>query len=206
VRVSDLKIPGKTTASGRSSSITNAFINAALPYVKLSEVQKLKILHFLEIEPENVECAYCGDVATEWDHFFPTIKDRKETGYFTEAGNLVPACGKCNQSKGNKDWLIWINSDAPLSPKSRGVKNLERRIRLLSDFASTFPAQKIDLSAVRHTNEWKQYESLMEDIIQKLKSADEMAKHLSKTIFLASGLPNETVDQTRIDLTSAEEN
>ncbi|MDG1250094.1 MAG: HNH endonuclease [Gammaproteobacteria bacterium] len=73
--------------------------------------------------------SFCGSTASEWDHLRPLVLDKKPTGYVSEIHNLVPACGKCNQSKGNKPWVSWIISTAKLSPRTRGVKDLEQRIK-----------------------------------------------------------------------------
>jgi hypothetical protein len=53
-------------------------------------------------------CFYCGDTASEWDHLRPVVRDRRPTGYITEIPNLSQAVEKCNQSKGNGKWRIWI--------------------------------------------------------------------------------------------------
>jgi len=53
---------------GRSSSITNAFINAIIPVIEPTEQEELESLRILEIDPRDIRCAYCGDKATEWDH------------------------------------------------------------------------------------------------------------------------------------------
>lgn len=182
-----LKIPGRTTAAGRASSITNAFINAPLPYLEPSAQDKRDILIALRIDPQDVRCAYCGDVATEWDHFYPTVKNRAETGYFTEKANLVPACGKCNQSKGNKNWEDWIKSSAPLSPYKRGTPNLDFRIERLRAFTQKFPARKVDLSRIKQSDQWKKYELLREDVIEKLRFGDQLAKEIGAMVLAQSG-------------------
>ena len=89
------------SVTGRSSSITNAFIDAIIPAVDPTEEEKLEALRILQIDPKDIRCAYCGDKATEWDHLRPIITIQEPTGYITEIANLVPSCGKCNQSKGN---------------------------------------------------------------------------------------------------------
>ena len=45
------------------------------------------------------------------DHLRPLVKDKEPTGYISEIHNLVPSCGKCNQSKGNKEWKAWMRRD-----------------------------------------------------------------------------------------------
>ena len=95
-----------------------SYINSIVPSIEPTEEQIAESLSILGMDQSGFGCSYCGDPATEWDHFRPLVKDKKPTGYISEIHNLVPACGKCNQSKGNKDWKTWMLSDANLSPKS----------------------------------------------------------------------------------------
>jgi len=88
----------------------------------------------LGMTSEIFQCAYCGDKASEWDHLRPLVKNKKPTGYISEIHNLVPSCGKCNQSKGNKEWKIWILSKAALSPATRGIPDIEQRIKRLEAY------------------------------------------------------------------------
>ncbi len=101
------KMPKPVKISGRSSSITNSFVNAIIPVIVPTEPEVAKALEILGMGDRPV-CSYCGDPFTEWDHLRPLIVDKKPTGYISEIHNLVPACGKCNQSKGNKHWRTWM--------------------------------------------------------------------------------------------------
>lgn len=54
------------------------------------------------------ECAYCGatmrrNQTLTRDHLMPVSKGGK-----TVQGNIVPACGCCNSSKGNQDFKDWF--------------------------------------------------------------------------------------------------
>ena len=55
-------------------------------------------------EAWNSECAYCGVQADTLDHVKPRHK-----GGNTVASNLVPACRKCNRSKGSENWMEWFS-------------------------------------------------------------------------------------------------
>jgi 5-methylcytosine-specific restriction endonuclease McrA len=45
-------------------------------------------------------CAYCERVmATTWDHVVPIARGGKH-----EASNIVPACLRCNMTKGTQTW------------------------------------------------------------------------------------------------------
>ena len=48
--------------------------------------------------------------------------------------NLVPSCGKCNQSKGNLNWKEWMFGDAKQSPKTRQISDIELKADLLEKF------------------------------------------------------------------------
>mgnify|MGYP002819834534 FL=1 len=55
----------------------------------------------------NCTCVYCGESYAlselTLDHVHP-----KTLGGEDITSNLVPACVKCNQSKGSNNWLSWM--------------------------------------------------------------------------------------------------
>ena len=167
------RLPAKVTVKGRLSSITNAFVNGILPVIVPSSQEVAEALQVLGQDPTAIlKCVYCSDPATEWDHLRPLIKYRKPTGFITEIQNLVPACGKCNQSKGNRDWRDWINSTARLSPKSRN-KETESSARHLTAYENwrlptCFNVEEL-LGSELWGRYWKHLEGLEErfDVIQK---------------------------------------
>lgn len=122
-------MPAPVKITGRTSSITNAFVNGIIPVIEPTDEEIDDVLKTLGMNRKHVTCAYCGNPYTEWDHFRPLVKDKRPTGYISEIHNLVPACGKCNQSKGNKHWKTWMLSGAALSPYSRQIPDLEYRIK-----------------------------------------------------------------------------
>lgn len=98
------KMPNPVKITGRTSSITNSFVNGIIPVVMPTEHEVEEALETLGMTEETICCSYCGDTCTEWDHFHPLIRDKQPTGYISEIHNLVPACSKCNESKGCRDW------------------------------------------------------------------------------------------------------
>lgn len=54
------------------------------------------------IRPVNKLCVYCGEIATQSDHIWPSSRGGPDT-----LNNLVPACGPCNNSKGSKYLIEW---------------------------------------------------------------------------------------------------
>jgi 5-methylcytosine-specific restriction endonuclease McrA len=77
-------------------------VNSIIPVIDPSDAEIEEALNILKMEANNVRCSYCGDKATEWDHLRPIVKNKRPTGYISEIANLVPACGKCNQSKSGR--------------------------------------------------------------------------------------------------------
>ena len=97
-----LKYPKDTTITGRSSTIRGSFIKAIIPIVSPTEKQTANCLKRLGQNKKELFCCYCGDKATEWDHFRSIVSKKGPSGYITDVFNLVPSCGKCNQSKSGK--------------------------------------------------------------------------------------------------------
>lgn len=139
------RMPTPMKITGRSSSITNAFINSIIPIVPPTDEDVRNAFALLFMTPQSFQCAYCGGFASEWDHLRPLVKNKKPTGFISEIHNLVPSCGKCNQSKGNKEWSVWMLSNAKLSPTTRGIKDIPERIKRLEAYECSKAPTQIDL-------------------------------------------------------------
>src|SRR5450631_2710457 len=177
-RVRYCQLPASISVTGRSSSITNAFISAIIPVIEPTEQEELDALRILQIDPLDIRCAYCGDKATEWDHLRPIISNQDPTGYITEIANLVPSCGKCNQSKGKSYWRSWMEGPAKLSPTTRGIPNLERRIKSLERYESWRQPHKIDFEACVGPELWKRHRENWKSTLQLLKNSQELASEI----------------------------
>jgi len=173
------RMPTPMKITGRSSSITNAFINSIIPVIQPTENEVRQALETLEMKPDDLKCCYCGDQSSEWDHLNPLVKDKKPTGYVSELANLVPACGKCNQSKGNKEWKTWMLSDASRSPKSRGVSNLEERIKKIEAYEQAFHPSTHDFAAMVGESLWSQHWENWQRIIDEMKQAQVLATEIN---------------------------
>jgi hypothetical protein len=178
------QMPKTVKIIGRSSSITNAFVNGIIPSIEPSEEEIREALSILEMKESNVQCIYCGDKATEWDHLRPLIYGKRPTGYISEIHNLVPACGKCNQSKGNKEWRTWINGDAKLSPKTKGIKDIKYRMVLLEKYEKWGTPIKINLhELVGHelwAKHWANYNQLIEFMKECQTTSDKLKEVIGK--------------------------
>jgi hypothetical protein len=186
------RMPSVQTMVSRKSSITNAFVNAVIPAIEPTIEEIDEALTILQMNPESVQCAYCGDKPTEWDHLRPLVIKQRPTGFISEIANLVPACGKCNQSKGNKPWRVWIRGkNAKHSPTKRQVPDLEGRIQRLEAFEKWRVPTQIDFEKSLGAAEWADYWKLWDALTAEMKSCQEAANILRKKIEQALGVQNE---------------
>lgn len=179
------RMPSIQTMLGRKSSITNAFVSAIIPVVPPSIDEIERALAILEMNPDDVRCAYCGDMSTEWDHLRPLVLNRRPTGFISEIANLVPACGKCNQSKGNKSWREWMRGKAMRSPAGRGLKDVEVRAARLEAYEAWRLPMRVDFEAIVGAQEWEQYWALCEAVVDELRNSQQVADDIRARVLRA---------------------
>ena len=68
-----------------------------------------------------------------WNHLLPVSK-----GGETVLGNIVPSCQKCDDSKRDEYFEGWIKGDNKCSPKSRGIKDIDKRIRKIKAYMNKY--------------------------------------------------------------------
>ncbi len=180
------RMPTPVTIAGRSSSITNSFVNGIVPCIVPHEQELREVLNILGMSEHNVRCSYCGDKHTEWDHFRPLIQNKRPTGFISEIHNLVPSCGKCNQSKGNSNWKEWILSSAKLSPKTRNIDNLNQIILRLERFEMWSKPTRVNFESIVGKDIWKKHwencERLHNMMYESQKLSDEIKMRVAETI------------------------
>ncbi len=176
------KMPRAMKVTGRTSSITNAFVNSIIPCVYPTKEEVMRCLEILELDAEDLRCAYCGDKFTEWDHFRPIVTNKKPTGYISNIYNLVPSCGKCNQSKGSKNWKEWMLSSAHLSPKSRGISDLSQKVQLLEKYEQWGNIDPVDFEKLVDKNIWEKHWANCQTLHGIMKQSQELAESIKKTI------------------------
>lgn len=175
-------MPNPVKITGRSSSITNSFINSIIPVIRPTEEQVRKMLEILGMDHDSFQCAYCGDKASEWDHLRPLVKNKQPTGYISEIHNLVPACGKCNQSKGNKPWAEWMVSEAKLSPKSRGIGDIDERMKRLRAYEQWEQPTQIDFENVVGSELWNLHWQNCEQVQAAMRNAQLTADKIKQIL------------------------
>jgi HNH endonuclease len=175
-------MPTPMKITGRSSSITNAFINSIIPVVLPSADEVKQALEILGMTADTFQCAYCGGVASEWDHLRPLVKHKKPTGYISEIHNLVPSCGKCNQSKGNKEWKVWMLGTAKLSPTARGIKDITERVKRLQAYESSKAPTQMDFAAIVGIDVWSQHQNNLERVQSLLRESQALAAKINAEV------------------------
>jgi hypothetical protein len=176
------KMPGGSSITSRTTSIRNVFVAAIIPVIRPTADQIRQALQILEISPKDLRCSYCGDNATEWDHLRPLVEDGKPTGYPSSIHNLVPSCGKCNQSKGKSDWKIWMLGSAPRSPSARGIPDVEERIARLARFEAWGKCVPLTIQDLVSPNLWTEYYVIQEEILKRMRDAQKVAAEIAREI------------------------
>ena len=182
-----MKIPPKTTITSRTSTITSQFARTKAPYLNPTPMQLNERYRQFGMNSITASCVYCGGVQTEWDHLFAIVDDSKWTGYFTEINNLIPACSKCNQSRGKKPYADWMLSNAALSVKNVFIKRdklseeqavfeVKKRITLIDEVIKKSPPKHL---AVDHNSVLEAtYENKRLEIIKLLYEAQKIADQI----------------------------
>lgn len=194
-------MPKPVRITGRTSSITNSFVNGIIPVIAPSEADIDEALGILGMT-DVVVCAYCGDDATEWDHLRPLVIGKQPTGYISEIHNLVPACGKCNQSKGNKPWREWMFGAAPRSPKTRGIVDIEERAERLAAYEQWGTPTRVDFAEVVGPDLWRQHWQNHAAIVQLMRDAEATVELIRERI-AASQTPLEPAPMAEGEAESA---
>jgi hypothetical protein len=124
------KVPQRITTGFSFSNVERA-IQEGFARRQFGKAEMEQVLAFFGAPPQ---CVYCGSPdVRRWDHVVPVRE-----GGETVLGNVVPACARCDDSKQHRPFAEWMQGDAPLSPKNRGVENIEKRIKRIKAYAKKF--------------------------------------------------------------------
>jgi hypothetical protein len=176
------KMPSGFTITGRTSSIRNVFVAAIVPLERPCASEIEEVLQILQLNPTDLKCSYCGSVATEWDHLRPLVENGRPTGYPSSIRNLVPSCGKCNQSKGKSDWKTWMLGPAKLSPTTRGIKDIAVRVARLQEYETWASCSPLPVETLVTPDLWEKYYALQGEILKKMQEAQKLASEITQQI------------------------
>ena len=173
------KMPSGFTITGRSSSIRNVFVAAIVPMIRPGPDEIRQVLQILELDPVHLCCSYCGDAASEWDHLQPLVKEGRPTGFPSSIRNLVPSCGKCNQSKGKSDWRTWLLGPARLCPGKRGISDLHLRVERLDKYERWANCTALNVSNLVSPDLLSRYYAMQDEILKLMREAQSVAVQIS---------------------------
>ncbi len=126
------KVPERTRPGFGFSNIERA-IQDCLGRRKFGGDEIEQVLSFF-FPDGGVVCAYCASPELRrWDHVVP-IKNGGET----VLGNLVPACSRCDDSKRDLPFEVWMKGQERYSPTSWGVRDIDQRIKRIRAYAVHF--------------------------------------------------------------------
>lgn len=125
------RVPQRTTP-GFAFSMVNRALQECLAVRQFGQTEIAQVLDFFGADPP--ECAFCGSPnVSRWDHLVPVNSSGE-----TVLGNMVPSCARCDDSKRNLSFEEWMAGDARLSPKSRGVSDIDERIQRIQTYMQHF--------------------------------------------------------------------
>lgn len=186
----------------RLTSVAAQFVHAIIPREE-NETARLALYKHFNLNSE--ECVYCGDPATDVDHFRSIVKSGRPSGYFHTTDNLVPSCGPCNQSKGGQDWNAWMRGSAKKSPATREIANLRDRIERLQNFADNFVTSAMSQDEMRDAvgpelwdSYWEHLSAIETTMKKAQQEADKIRPLLEKAFLDRKKTQTETIQQTGV--------
>lgn len=118
-----------------------------------------------------IHCAYCdAPNATRWDDIHPVSR-----GGDTVPGNLVPACGRCDDSKQDRDIDEWASSKGKHRPPAENVAGIRDRIRAYQAQFSYWPVEFEEKLTKPQKAKYKQFRQKLDELREQLQN-DGLAK------------------------------
>lgn len=161
-------LPPERTTPGFAFSILDRALRDCLSERKFGIAEIAQVCAFFG--GDNLECVYCGsmDVA-RWDHLVPI-----KFGGDTVIGNMVPACSRCDDSKRDISYDLWMRGKANGPPENRSINDIEERIFRLNEYQTRFGYHPKELSERLSPEEMKALSSIQSRIVALRKEIDNL--------------------------------
>jgi hypothetical protein len=167
------KVPQRTTP-GFAFSIMNRALLECIAVRKFGAPEIAELLSFFGNDPPV--CAFCGaEPIMRWDHLVSVTQ-----GGDTVLGNMVPACSKCDDSKGHQPFDVWALGPAPGSPQSRGISDVGQRLEKIRQYVARYGYQPRTPDQRLNAEELRQFEVLRADLSRVRKDFDELIADFRK--------------------------
>lgn len=79
-------------------------------------------------------------------------------------GNIVPACARCDDSKRDLPFEVWAVSNAPNSPRTRGIPDLDYRLSRIREYVARYAYEPRMPEKRLNREELRQFGLLREDL------------------------------------------
>ena len=157
------RVPQRTTP-GFAFSILKRALLESIAVRQFGKPEIEEVVAFFGEDPPT--CVFCGDAPIRrWDHLTPISK-----GGDTTLGNMVPACATCDDSKGSSRVDVWALGDAQNSPRTRGVRDIDRRLSKIREYVAKYSYTARPAEDRLNSEELRQFEILHADL-QRLRGA-----------------------------------
>jgi HNH endonuclease len=163
----------QTTAFG--FSIVERCLLESLGRRQFGDAERAQAVEFFG---EPLQCVYCGSSdVTRWDHLI-AVRTHGET----VLGNMVPACGPCDDSKARTAFEEWMLGEAPRPRRNRdvlGVVDIHSRIEVLHAYMRQFHYTAIPINERLNPQEYKDFNALIERLGDLRGSAEELIRRVA---------------------------
>lgn len=168
------KVPGRTTPSFAFGYIERAIQEG----FGRREFDQREVRQAVEFFGEPLACVFCGGSnVTRWDHLVPVI-----SGGETVLGNMVPACGKCDDSKHSRPFDEWLRVRLTSAEPAVASPDVETRIERLREYvrrfgytATTLDSRLTPDALARVNDLRRRADELRRDVEAALASAEALA-------------------------------
>ena len=158
----------------RSTTIAHAFASALSPGRPADDTSIYSAMALLGQDTRSaLNSANCLKSAENWDHLMPLVKDKQASGFGHQLGNLVPACRRCNSSKGGKGWRAFLRTT------NIGVdKQKQQEMRIAENHRCFTSPVDYSTSEKRVPELWQELTQTKNRILDLMKHADSLAERI----------------------------
>lgn len=147
------KLPIKMSPGQALSMLDRAVKEHFAARCKLSDLESIA-LYFRR--HGRLRCIYCGKEPNRWDHFHPVSR-----GGDTVPGNLVPACGSCDDSKGKKTLIEWADGRGKHKPDKAKLARIQQEV---ADYQTHFRHKPREFDVKLTPDEMARYMRFLDEI------------------------------------------
>jgi hypothetical protein len=174
--MANLKKAPTRTSTAFGFSVVNRSILEGFALKNFDKSQREAVLKYFSDNP--TQCVYCGNENVQrWDHLIPIRR-----GGDTVIGNMVPACSACDDSKQEFGFEEWMIGSSPLSPKTRGARDIEQRILRIKAYMHDFDYQPKTLEERLDAEEFAQLIKIQEQLTTIRKELDTLIEKYRKRV------------------------